>query len=86
MSIRTMYVRWNEIKWKNKNDYFSKLISLQSKNVEEKAVWDQPTYMNQSNEPVWATKDTRAKQTTATTSESGTKFVIPTRKRQMLYK
>lgn len=45
-----------------------------SKNVEEKAVWDQPTYMNQSNEPVWATKDTRAKQTTATTKRSNTNY------------
>ncbi|XP_053951860.1 cationic amino acid transporter 2 [Anastrepha ludens] len=44
-----------------------------SKNVEEKAVWDQPTYMNQSNEPVWATKDTRAKPT-ATAKRSNTNY------------
>ncbi|XP_067636798.1 solute carrier family 7 member 14 isoform X2 [Eurosta solidaginis] len=37
-----------------------------SKNVEEKAVWDQPKFMNQSNEPVWATKDTRPKHTATT--------------------
>ncbi|XP_059224002.1 high affinity cationic amino acid transporter 1 [Stomoxys calcitrans] len=28
-----------------------------SKNVEEKAVWDQPSYMNQNHEPVWASQD-----------------------------
>ncbi|XP_054730458.1 high affinity cationic amino acid transporter 1 [Anastrepha obliqua] len=44
-----------------------------SKNVEEKAVWDQPTYMNQSNEPVWATKDTRAKPT-ATAKRPNTNY------------
>lgn len=32
-------------------------LRFQSKNVEEKAVWDQPSYMNQNHEPVWASKD-----------------------------
>ncbi|KAI8122878.1 putative cationic amino acid transporter [Lucilia cuprina] len=38
-----------------------------SKNVEEKAVWDQPSYMNQNHEPVWASKDNTKENTTKNT-------------------
>ncbi|XP_065364572.1 high affinity cationic amino acid transporter 1 [Calliphora vicina] len=44
-----------------------------SKNVEEKAVWDQPSYMNQNHEPVWASKDNAKENATKPRSNHSSK-------------
>uniref|UniRef100_A0A1B0BB70 Cationic amino acid transporter C-terminal domain-containing protein n=1 Tax=Glossina palpalis gambiensis TaxID=67801 RepID=A0A1B0BB70_9MUSC len=45
---------------------------------EEKAVWDQPSYMNQNHEPVWASKDNTQQ---AATKQSTSKFSIYVKQR-----